>query len=119
MQLLQSLLALATLLLPLVSAEACVAGGPSEQVSFAKGCCFNNAGTWYQFYDVQAICIFPDDRATSYKHCVGYIPYSQLDTVCIPGDGGVGLPSGSATLTATGTGRVTFTAGAAVSTFTS
>jgi hypothetical protein len=55
MQLLNSLLAFATLLLPLVSAEACVAGGPSQQVAIAKQCCFNNAGTWYQFYDVQAI----------------------------------------------------------------
>lgn len=57
MQLLSSILALATLFLQssLVAAEACVAGGPSQQVSFAKQCCFNNGGTWYQFYDVQAI----------------------------------------------------------------
>ncbi|CZR66076.1 uncharacterized protein PAC_15977 [Phialocephala subalpina] len=106
MQFLNTILALTSLLLPLVSAEACVAGGPSSQVTFAKGCCFNNAGTWYQFYDVQAICVFPDHLASSYKRCVGYIPYSQVDTVCIPGDGGIGLTT--ATLTESATSRITF-----------
>ncbi|KAE8446289.1 hypothetical protein EG329_012375 [Mollisiaceae sp. DMI_Dod_QoI] len=111
MQLLQTFLTLATFILPLVSSEACVAGGPSAQVSFAKGCCFNNSGTWYQFYDQQAICIFPDVLASAYKTCVGYIPFSELNTVCIPGDGGVGLTT--LTATETETGRVTFTAVAA------
>lgn len=154
MQLLNTLLAFATLLLPLVSAEACVAGGPASQVTFAKSCCFGQGGTWYQFYDVQAIvcvplpcpyffstsyllipypmhhdflnfasqariseldttddsiqCVFPDSLQGAYRRCVAYIPHSQLDTTCIPGNGG-GLTVPGAT--ATSTDRITFTGG--------
>ncbi len=106
MQLTPLLLTL-TPLLSLVSATACVAGGPADQVSYAKGCCYGNAGTWYQFYDVQAICVLPEFLSGGYKYCVNTIPNSQLDTTCIPGDGGPGLYTSTWSST---TPRITFTA---------
>jgi hypothetical protein len=47
MQLQTLFLALATTLLPLVSGEACVAGGPADQVTAANNCCKELTGTWY------------------------------------------------------------------------
>ena len=97
-----------TLLPALVAGDACVAGGPAAQVTEAKGCCLFYGGTWYQFYDVQAICVLPTANVNWYKKCVSYIPDSLLDTECIPGSG-AGLSSGL-TATTTATPQVTLTA---------
>ncbi|KAL2075514.1 hypothetical protein VTL71DRAFT_457 [Oculimacula yallundae] len=108
MQFLSSLLSITALLLPLVSADACVAGGPEAQVTFAKGCCSYQSGTWYQFYDNQAICVLADGKSSAYKRCINRIPRSELDTTCIPGDGGPGFGTPTTTLS-TATGRITLT----------
>lgn len=108
------------LLLPLlptlVASDACVVGGPATAVNAAKSCClYTGAGTWYQFYSVQAICVMAADRVNAYSKCVNEIR-GELDTRCIPGNGGVGgvgLTSGGVSATPTLTtsaGQVTFTA---------
>ncbi|KAH7419367.1 hypothetical protein BKA64DRAFT_699401 [Cadophora sp. MPI-SDFR-AT-0126] len=109
MQFLSTLFSITALLLPLVSADACVAGGPTNQVTYAKGCCIYQSGTWYQFYDNQAICVMAEGKSPAWERCVGSIPYSKLDTTCIPGDGGPGLGNPTTTLS-TVTGRITLTA---------
>lgn len=106
---LPQLLPLVPALLPvLVAGDACVAGGPAAQVTEAKECCLFYGGTWYQFYDVQAICVLPSTNTKWYEKCVESIPDSLLDTECIPGDG-AGLSSGL-TATATVAPQVTLTA---------
>jgi hypothetical protein len=106
---LSSFLPLVLTFLPaLVAGDACVAGGPAAQVTEVKECCLYNGGTWYQFYDVQAICVLATTQVKWYDECVSYIPNSLLDTKCIPGSG-AGLSSGL-TATATVTPQVTFTA---------
>jgi hypothetical protein len=75
-------------LLPLVNSEACVVGGPANEVSDAKECCRAVYGTWYQFYSVLAICVMDDSLVDRYNGCVDEIPgLPKLDTRCIPGDG--------------------------------
>ena len=93
-------------ILPLVASEACVAGGPANEVTEAKECCRFVQGTWYQFYSVQAICVMADARTKYYTACVDKIDGSpKLDTRCIPGDGpgsgGSTLSSETATFTTT------------------
>jgi len=39
-------LAAALALVPLAASEACVAGGPADQVAAAKACCKEITGTW-------------------------------------------------------------------------
>lgn len=80
----------------LITATACVAGGPAWEVTAAGKCCAKYNGTWYQFYAVQAICVVSDTPAISngYQACVAHIGGSPpLDTKCIPGDGGLETPS--------------------------
>ncbi|CZT01120.1 uncharacterized protein RAG0_08907 [Rhynchosporium agropyri] len=112
MQFLSTLLSFTALLLPLVSADACVAGGPAGQVTFAKSCCLYQEGTWYQYYDNQAICVLAEGLSASYKRCINRIPRSELDTTCIPGNGSLTLGNPTTTLS-TVTGRITLTAAAA------
>jgi hypothetical protein len=97
-------------LLTLVSSSACVAGGPTDQVTAAIQCCSINGGTRYQFYANQAICIVADANLTAYNKCVGAIPTCELDTRCIPG-GGAGLSTAFGSPTYTGL-RETITAAA-------
>ena len=107
---LSSFLPLVLALLPaLVTGDACVAGGPAAQVTEAKGCCLFYGGTWYQFYDVQAICVLASTNTKWYEKCLTYIPDSLLDTECIPGDG-ARLSSSGMSATATVTPQVTLTA---------
>jgi hypothetical protein len=95
-----------TLILPLiafiptlVSASACVAGGPAPQVSQAGGCCRAQGGSVYQFYPNQAICVVADAKLGFYKACVARTCV-ELDTRCIPGNGeGLSTAFGSATYT--------------------
>ncbi|KAH6680250.1 hypothetical protein B0J14DRAFT_578192 [Halenospora varia] len=106
-------LLLALLPAALVSSTACVAGGPADRITAVKICCYNQAGTWYQFYPNQAICVIADSRNWAYNQCVDRVGYGQLDTRCIPGQG-EGLSSQFGTATATG--RTTITALAAEAT---
>ncbi|CAG8980254.1 hypothetical protein HYALB_00013260 [Hymenoscyphus albidus] len=111
MQRLTLLIPIISLLLSLISASACVAGGLATQVTQVGACCKSLAGTWYQFYPNQAICVVADDRLWAYKSCVGRVGYSDLDTKCIPGNG-EGLSTAIGTPTAFTTGRETITAAA-------
>ncbi|TVY54220.1 hypothetical protein LSUE1_G009954 [Lachnellula suecica] len=97
-----------TLLTPLVSASACVAGGPSGSVTAAMQCCTLASGTRYQFYANQAICVVADGNLWYYNACVGKIPDSDLDTKCIPGSG----PGAFATSTSTARETITATGNA-------
>jgi len=73
-----------------VTGDACVVGGPADEVTDAKYCCARAQGTWYQFYDVQAICVMDSSVISWYTLCVDHIPgYPGLDATCIPGDGGL------------------------------
>jgi len=74
----------------LVAGDACVVGGPADEVTAAEYCCGRAHGTWYQFFDVQAICVMDSARTPGYSYCVDHIAgYPGLDTTCIPGDGGL------------------------------
>ncbi|KFX98147.1 hypothetical protein V490_02447 [Pseudogymnoascus sp. VKM F-3557] len=75
-------LTLATLAL----GDACVESGPAAEVTAVSYCCNYVAGTWYQFYAVQAICVIPEGSLERYKKCVAYIPGAKNPT-CIPGQG--------------------------------
>jgi len=90
------------MLLPtLVSADACVAGGPADEVSAALQCCASVNGVWYQFYPVQAICVMDATLSKKYQRCVYWIPSENgvsLDTTCVPGSGGL---TGGSTLYST------------------
>ncbi|MCJ1329410.1 hypothetical protein MMC10_006090 [Thelotrema lepadinum] len=69
-------------LLTLVVGDACVVGGPADEVAGAKNCCKYYNGTWYENYPVQAICVLPD-TSTKYEACVKRIPGPALDLTCI------------------------------------
>lgn len=75
-----------SLFAPLISANACVAGGPADQVSIAQGCCRIAAGKWFQNYANQAICVMPAAKQATYTSCVSSSCTSTLDTVCIACD---------------------------------
>lgn len=108
---LPTLLLLLAPAIPLVSAVACVAGGPADLVSQANTCCTEVGGTWYGTYSAQGICVLKDWAGFWYNLCVDEIPGQAglLDTECIPGDGGA--LTASATITSTGLpARITFTA---------
>jgi hypothetical protein len=47
MQLSTLLLAITATLAPLAASEACVAGGPADQVAAANTCCTELGSTWY------------------------------------------------------------------------
>ncbi|KFY05289.1 hypothetical protein O988_00108 [Pseudogymnoascus sp. VKM F-3808] len=66
--------------------DACVESGPAAEVTAVSYCCNYVAGTWYQFYAVQAICVIPEGSLERYKKCVTYIPGAKNPT-CIPGQG--------------------------------
>ena len=106
------LVAAMSTLLPLVSAVACVAGGPADQgtssllplplttipstdryktVAKAYDCCMGVQGTSYGTKDNQKICVMDDWVEFWYEVCVINIPGNQgvLDNYCIPGDGGL------------------------------
>ncbi|KFY19314.1 hypothetical protein V493_08020 [Pseudogymnoascus sp. VKM F-4281 (FW-2241)] len=91
----------------LVRSDACVESGPAEEVTAVSRCCAKVAGTWYQFYPVQAICVIPEGCLDLYKKCVAYVPGAANPT-CIPGKG-EGL-SGGVTLTASEGPRTTIVA---------
>lgn len=91
----------------LVRSDACVESGPAAEVTAVSYCCAKVAGTWYQFYAVQAICVIPEGSLELYKKCVAYIPGAANPT-CIPGQG-EGLEDG-VTLTATEAPRTTIVA---------
>ncbi|OBT64564.1 hypothetical protein VE03_06349 [Pseudogymnoascus sp. 23342-1-I1] len=105
---LPTLLTLLTLTLaPLALADACVESGPAAEVTAVSYCCAKVAGTWYQFYAVQAICVIPEGALEVYKRCVAYVPGAANPT-CIPGQG-EGL-EGGVTLTTTEGARTTISA---------
>ena len=68
----------------LVAGEACVVSGPAGNVTAVKGCCFAQGGKWYQFYAVQAICVYDVSKKSSYLSCVKAV---GEETTCIPGEG--------------------------------
>jgi len=81
-------LLLATLLKTTKASESCVAGGPPNEVYAASTCCDVVDGTWYQKYDVQAICVMDDGMTTEYEACTESIcGYPPLDQTCIPASG--------------------------------
>jgi hypothetical protein len=97
-----SLFSIALALPALISATACVAGGPAWEVTAAGKCCKAYGGTWYQFYAVQAICVVDDDPDVTkgYNTCVAKIGGSPaLDTKCVPGDGGLSVTLSSTSST--------------------
>ncbi|PMD12662.1 hypothetical protein NA56DRAFT_652353 [Hyaloscypha hepaticicola] len=100
-------LATALPLVPLAALEACVAGGPADQVAAAKVCCKEITGSWYGPYENQGICVLPDWGTKWYNLCVSEVKDSKLDIQCIPGDGaGLTLSAESTTATVTDAGSV-------------
>jgi hypothetical protein len=97
-------------LLTLVAADACVTSGPPSEVTAVSYCCKTVAGTWYQFYAVQAICVIPEGGLLAYKRCVGGIQGAENPT-CIPGQGGLGSSVVVATSLTTETGSFTTVTG--------
>jgi hypothetical protein len=78
---------LITSLLPsFIAADACVAGGPANQVDNAEACCHLAQGKWFQKYDVQAICVMTVPNLKVYNDCVNRVCGTQLNTVCISCD---------------------------------
>ena len=106
---LQTILSLAALgLASLVRGDACVESGPAAEVTAVSYCCAKVSGTWYQFYPVQAICVFDSVHLNAYKACVSYVPGAKNPT-CIPGSGGLGDLTSAEALTSTDAPRETIT----------
>ena len=87
MQALASLLSLAALI-TLVVGNACVVGGPEDDVTDAEKCC-NRLSGQNQFFSNspnQGICVLPAAVQSSYEACVARLALDTYDIVCIDCD---------------------------------